>query len=63
LFFVLCSIFVIELSQRVPKQSAHHVLDITVNVWKNVANMEHIYRARIFFLACFGRLTCSHHDN
>jgi hypothetical protein len=32
---------------------------ITVNVWKNVPNMEHICRASIFFLAYFGRLTCS----
>jgi hypothetical protein len=53
------SIVGIEYSQRVPKQSAHHVLDITVSVWKNVANMEHICHSRIFFLTYFGRLSSS----
>jgi sulfite exporter TauE/SafE len=48
-----------EYSQRVPKQPAHHVTGITVSVWKNVANMEHVCRACIFFLAYFGRLSCS----
>jgi hypothetical protein len=48
-----------EYSQRVPKQPAHHVTGITVSVWKNVPNMEHICRASIFFLAYFGRLSCS----